>query len=119
MQADLISSGHVWQHIGTPTTFYEFAHPWIVRVGLKPGAELGFADGVAAAEAADVRTFDYVVIGRCTTPAGLVAPYDEENTSETFVVQRLDGDDLFAFWQREANQPLFRPPVDLQSFKQE
>ena len=36
-----------------------------------------------------LKRFDYAVIGDSTTMVGLAAPFDEENTSETFVVEDL------------------------------
>lgn len=116
LAAEAISTPHIWQHIGPPVV-YEVAHPWIFRVGLNPDRVLEFAAGVGTPGPSALRDFDYAVIGDCTTVGGLAAPFDEENTTYTFVVQDLAGSDVFTFWRNNANTPLHRDPTDAQMFK--
>ena len=103
--ADAIAPQHIWRHdpIDGPT-YYEISHPAIFRVGLEPGTVLPFDGGTVNATAATLKRFDYVILGYATTPEGLVAPYDEEDTRELFKIERCEEEgDLFAFWRRHAN----------------
>ena len=113
---EAVSTPHVWQHAGMSMP-YEITHPWIYRVGLEPGAQLGFRLERARPDPAMLRRFDYAVIGDCTTIGGLEAPFDEENTKETFVVQDLAGSNLFDFWREHPNTRLHTPPSATQEFK--
>lgn len=115
--SEAVSTPHIWKHSGR-TVHYEVAHPWIYRVALQPGAALDFTGVRATPDRAKLRRFDYAVIGDCTTLAGLEAPFDEENTGETFVVQDLTDTDVFNFWRSNANTTLYAPPVDTQRFTQ-
>jgi hypothetical protein len=113
--AEVVATPHIWQHSGA-TVHYEVTHPWIYRVGLEPGTALPFLREEVKPDPTDLRRLSYAVIGDCTTVAGLEAPFDEENTAETFAVQDLAGTDLFQFWQDHANSNLHLPPGDLQTF---
>ena len=113
--SESISTPHVWMHQGF-SVYYEIAHPWIHRIGLQPGQHLDFADGTAVPAAGALRRFDYAILGDCTTLSGLIAPYDEENTEETFHVQSLEDTNLFDFWAANENTDLYARPVDRQTF---
>jgi len=114
--AEAVSTPHIWQHVGPPVV-YEVAHPWIFRVGLEPGRVLDFAGAVATPDVAALRRFDYAVIGDCTTIAGLEAPFDEEDTAHSFLVQDIAGSDVFTFWESNANTLLHKDPTHPQGFK--
>ena len=116
LPAEAVSTPHLWQHVGPPVV-YEVAHPWISRIGLQPGHVLDFAAGAATPDPSALRHFEYAVIGDCTTVEGLEAPFDEENTTNTFVVQDLAGSDVFTFWRSNANTPLHEDPTDTQGFR--
>jgi hypothetical protein len=113
--AEVISTPHIWQHAGH-AVYYEVVHPWTFRVGLNPGQNLEFAGAEATPDPASLRGFDYAVLGDCTNVAGLRAPFDEENTTQTFAIQDLAGADICTFWKANANTPLFADPTDTQSF---
>jgi hypothetical protein len=113
--AEAISTPHVWRHTNH-SVYYEITHPWIYRVGLEPGRQLDFAGGAATPATDALRRFDYAVLGDCSTVAGLEAPYDEENTAQTFLVQPLDETNLFNVWAENANIPMHAPPRDRQTF---
>ena len=116
--AEVISTPHIWQHAGRSVE-YEIVHPWIYRIGLQPGSHLDFRDREATPDPAGLKRFDYAVIGDCTTLSGLEAPFDEENTEHTFVVQDLGDVNLFDFWRHHSNTPLHAPPTITQQFKPE
>ena len=114
--AESISTPHVWKHEGH-SVYYEIAHPWIYRIGLRPSHHLDFAGSAATPGPGALRRFDYGVLGDCSTVAGLEAPYDEENTAETFRVQALEETNLFDFWATNANTDLYASPSDKQTFR--
>jgi hypothetical protein len=116
--AEVISTPHIWQHTGRSVE-YEIVHPWIHRIGLQPDSHLDFRDREATPYPAALKRFEYAVIGDCTTLSGLEAPFDEENTEHTFVVQDLGDVNLFDFWRHHSNTPLHAPPSLTQQFKLE
>ncbi len=113
--AEHIAPSHVWKHT-TDRVEYEVTHPWIYRVGLTPGGRYAFERDGAVLTQPGVKRFEYLVLGDCTTRSGLAAPYDEEDTSETFLIQSLTGETVFAFWRRNANKALWRGDVERQEF---
>jgi hypothetical protein len=114
--AEHVAPSHVWKHT-TDRVVYEMAQPWIYRVGLVPGRTYKFRGNQAKFLQAALKQFEYLVIGDCTTPEGLIAPYDEENTEETFLVQELAGETLFDFWRTHGNQALWQTDVETQEFE--
>lgn len=114
--AEIVSAPHVWLHRGG-SVYYEIAHPWIHRVGLLPGATLPFKGDRAVPVEADLRRFDYAVLGDCSTPEGAGAPFDEEETTETFAIADLGSADLFDYWWQHQNQVLYTPPSDTIGFE--
>lgn len=110
-----IAPSHIWKHT-TDRVEYEVAHPWIYRVGLAPGGRYGFERDSAVMPQPGVKCFEYLVLGDCMTTSGLEAPYDEEDTTETFLIESLGGETVFGFWRRNANQALWRDDVERQEF---
>jgi hypothetical protein len=86
--------------------YYEVIGPEILRVAVKPGAEVRIRDGMASAAPEDMKAFNYVVMGHAGTREGLIAPYDEESTEEVMFLEDLTTEDVFEFWQRNANSDL-------------
>ena len=111
--AEHVAPSHVWKHT-TDRVVYEVTHPWIYRVGMAPEGRYAFAGDNAAFGQPDLKQFQYLVLGDCTTKEGLAAPYDEEETSETLLIEELAGETLFDFWRENANQPLWHRDVELQ-----
>lgn len=115
----MVASAHLLRHdqraaIGV---FYEAVLPAVFRVGLEPGAALNFSGDIAKPPTTSLKHFDYVVVGDARTQTGIVAPYDEENTSSICKVERVDDGDLVSFWRDNANSDLFsRMIVDRQVF---
>ncbi|WP_152967618.1 hypothetical protein [Pannonibacter phragmitetus] len=84
--------------------YYEVVGPEIYRIGVQPGAALTYAKGIATADEASLKRFDYLVVGDASRIEGLAAPYDEEETDQVVHVERLDaGLDLFQFWLEHQN----------------
>lgn len=84
--------------------YYEVVGPEIYRIGVQPGVALTYAKGIATANEASLKRFDYVVVGDASSVEGLAAPYDEEETDQVVHVERLDaGLDLFEFWLEHQN----------------
>lgn len=102
--AEIIASQHIYRHAphGDPV-YYECCHPAIARVGLKPGRVIPFDGTHLRAVGDEFKRFDYVVLGDADTREGLIAPYDEENTESTFLIERCGEETFFDFWQRNSN----------------
>jgi len=66
-----------------------------------------------------LKTFDYVVVGDCSTLVGLTAAYDEEDTTHIMKLERVpQGRTLLDFWFEYANQDLYSgKQVELQAFQ--
>jgi hypothetical protein len=106
----------VWRHdANDQPVYYKTAHQQIFRIGIEPGTVLPFEDDTIIVSQASLKHFEYVVLGYANTKAGLVAPFDEEETRELFKIERCD--DLFEFWKSHPNRDLCAPKdVDLQEF---
>lgn len=113
--AEHVAPSHVWKHT-TGVVEYEVAHPWISRVGLKPGGHYYIDRNHAADDQQDLKRFDHLVLGDCTTLAGLAAPYDEEDTSETFLIEEVSSGTVFDFWRQHSNQVLWHQDGEAQIF---
>jgi len=87
--------------------FYEAVLPAVFRVGLQPGAVLTFSGDLAATPTTSLKGFDYVIVGDARTKTGIVAPYDEENTTSICIIERVEDGDFFTFWRDNANTELF------------
>ena len=103
--AGIVAPNHLRLHKppGIQVAYYEVVLPEVVRVGLAPGFVLPIYGGSVHPEKASFKTFDYIVCGDAATEAGLIAPFDEENTAEVLHLERLLKSDLFTFWQENAN----------------
>lgn len=115
--ADHVSPSHIWEHHLCGVE-YEIVHPWIYRVGLKPGEAYDFIGDRGTQGQNGLKRFDYVVIGDCTIKPGLAAPYDEDVTDETFQIQDLGDRTVFQFWREHSNQQLLSDDVQKQEFQQ-
>ena len=102
--ASLVASQHLYLHsaIGQ-AVYYEACNPDIYRVGLQPGKVAPFMDGVLNVPDADRKRFDYMVLGDADTEAGLIAPYDEEETKSLLHIEACTQQTLFDFWRSHAN----------------
>ncbi|WP_019626253.1 hypothetical protein [Thioalkalivibrio sp. ALJT] len=105
---ELISPHHVIKH-SPPNSmvYYEISAPFIHRVRICKGSRLGFS-GSEITDSEAVRFHDKVIIGDGRTLEGLLAPFDEENTSQTFEIQKTDPQKtILEFWFDHANQDLY------------
>ncbi len=105
---EFIAPHHVIKH--TPPNnivYYEISTPFIHRVQIEKGASLKFS-GADITTDQKVVFHEQVVIGDGRTLDGLLAPFDEENTSQRFEIQKPDpGKTILAFWFDHANENLF------------
>lgn len=102
--ASLVAPQHLYLHsaIGQ-AVYYEACNPDIYRVGLQPGKVAPFMDGVLSVPDADRKRFEYMVLGDADTEAGLIAPYDEEETKSLLYIAACTQQTLFDFWRSHAN----------------
>lgn len=117
--ASLVASQHVYRHAAIgQAVYYEACNPDIYRVGLQPGKVAPFMDGLLNVPDADRKRFEYMVRGDADTEAGLIAPFDEEETKSILHIEACTQQNLFDFWRTHANsnQVAGRAP-DLLVFK--
>lgn len=108
--SQIVAPAHILFHpyVHPNPAYYEIVGSEIVRVAMKPGANLPFVDKKAAPSASDLKRFDYVVEGDASTKAGLEAPMREETTDEIAHLEKLDrGLDIFEYWLKHANTDQF------------
>ena len=65
------------------------------------------------------KQFDYVIVGDATTVAGLAAPYNEEETSHIWKIERApDQSTMLDFWMEHGNTDHFSGKTpEMQQFK--
>ena len=102
--ASLVAPQHLYLHsaIGQ-AVYYEACNPDIYRVGLQPGKVAPFMDGVLNVPDADKKRFEYMVLGDADSEAGLIAPFDEEETKSLLHIEACTQQTLFDFWRSHAN----------------
>lgn len=105
----IVASAHLLRHHQAAAIgiFYEAVLPAVFRVGLQPGAVLDFSASLATPAASALKAFDYVIVGDARTKTGIVAPYDEENTTSICKVERVEDRDFASFWRDHANTDQF------------
>lgn len=110
---------HVYRHDEETSVYFELPHSFIQRIGTQPGGTVQFDGLNRIHHQADFKAFDYVVVGHCTTLAGLIAPYDEEDTRHIMKIERIpDGQTMLDFWFEFGNQDLYSgKQVELQEFQ--
>jgi hypothetical protein len=64
--------------VGTQPAYFEVVSPEIIRVGVVPIAKLQLAKPEVTVEDADLKQFNYVLIGDAGTPEGLAAPFTKK-----------------------------------------
>jgi len=100
-------SPNLWLHRPTGfTPFYEICNSYIYRVGLRINNSLKYDKTNYSSCKTPIQ--EYIVAGDCTTFKGLMAPFDEENTSEIFKIEPLsDSINILDFWFENSNQDLY------------
>ena len=100
---------HLYYHpfVDGQPAYYEIIGPEILRIAMLPSEVVPLVRGAVTQEVTKQKRFNYVVLGHAGSPAGLAAPYDEENTDEVMFLEELSpGTDVFSFWQANANSDL-------------
>ena len=107
--ASTIAPPQLYYHpaVNGQSAYYEVIGPEILRVAVNPGAVVPIRDGKTSVAPVDMKAFNYVVTGHAGTREGLLAPYDEEETEEVMFFEDITTEDVFEFWQRNANSDLF------------
>lgn len=86
--------------------YFEVVSPEIARIGLRPGSSALIQNSTVSVTAGNNKRFDYLVLRDASILEGLAAPYDEEDTVQVTLVERLVDQELFDFWQAHANKDL-------------
>jgi hypothetical protein len=103
-----LSPMHLHMHEGSSATFYAPVLPYVMRIGTDPGDVVRFDHDLCIQHDKEIRAFEYIVVGNCTTLEGLAAPYDEENTTSIMKIEcPAHGTNLQDFWFDQGNKDHF------------
>lgn len=119
VNSTILSNNHIWMHNMHPNVYYEPCGPFIYRVGLLPNTILSFNDEIIV-KSDNIKLTGYIVLGDASTKDGIIAPFDEENTTHLFKIEPfLDNDtNILEFWFNNGNKDLYsHKDVELQKFK--
>ncbi len=120
INATILAPQHIYRHeLGGDPPYYEITHEFIHRVGVNPGTTLPFDNKGRIDRSSNLKGFDYIVVGDCSSLDGLAAPYDEENTTHVLKIERVnDGRSFVTFWFSNGNTDLFSGKnPEMQQFK--
>ena len=120
IDASLLSPHHILFHTGDSlAAYHEICGAYIQRIGVEPGARVTITNKEVVLPQSHLKRFDYAIIGDATALAGLAAPYDEEDTTYHFKIERVSApSNILRFWLEHGNQDLFsHKGVSFQSFK--
>ncbi len=99
---------HIWRHESPEGVWYEICNPFTHRVGVLPGQELPFVGEEVWRGTFAEKQFEYVIVGDATQVTGLAAPYDEENTTDIWKIERIaETSTIPDFWMENGNQDLY------------
>lgn len=112
---ETVSPSHIWLHRPeSAPAYYEVVLPRVYRLGVTPGYHLPLHGKRIAIDAAQAKTLKYVVVGDASSPAGLAAPYNEE---ETLLIAKIDeipeGSEIIGRWHEKQNSHLY-PAMDVE-----
>ncbi len=119
VDASVVAPQHVYRHDAGGPVYYELPHHFIHRVGAAPGQVIAFDAEQRIHRQDGLVGFDYIVVGDCRTLEGLIAPYDEEDTTHVMKVERIpEGMTMLDFWFERGNADLFSGKhVEMQEFE--
>lgn len=105
IDASILAPQHIYMHDENGIVYYEFPHPFIHRIGTLPKNIIIFDDKKKLHRQINLKSFDYVVVGDCTTLEGLKAPYDEEDTQNIMKLEQIkDNLTILDFWFNFGNK---------------
>jgi hypothetical protein len=109
---------HTWRHCSPDGVWYEVCNPLTHRIGLSPEEKLPLHGPKIRSGGFTQKQFEYVIVGDATTVAGLAAPYNEEETSQIWKIERVpDGSTMLDFWMQYGNVDHFsRKTPEMQQF---
>ncbi len=106
----ILLNNHIWIHTHDTngTAYYEICSAFIYRVGLEFNTTLPFIDETLS-RIQNVKTTGYIVLGDAATRLGLLAPFDEEYTTEIFKIEPFfdSGSNMLKFWFDSGNKDLY------------
>lgn len=108
VEAAVLAPMHLHMHEGSVAFFYAPVLPFVQRIGTSPGESIAIDDEMCIHWDDDLKSFKYVVVGDCTTMAGLSAPYEEEETTQVMKVEcAAENISLLDFWFDHGNTDQF------------
>jgi hypothetical protein len=116
VDSSAIAPHHLYMHTDS-STWYQVCSPFIHRIGATPGQGIRFQEK-RIDRTGQVKQFDYVVVGDCTTVEGLHAPYEEEDTKYMLKIERPIKGHILEFWRNNANKDHFHGKrLEMQRFE--
>ena len=109
VDTETISPSHIWLHrpMDQPA-YYEIVLPKVFRVGVHPGETLPFKGTSLAVPEASTKSLPYVIVGDADNDAGLIAPYNEEETLQLAKVDYTpEGIEIIERWHQQQNTLMF------------
>lgn len=95
---------HLWRHDSHEGVWYEICNSFTHRVGLPPERKLPITGSEIRSGGFSQKQFDYLIVGDATTVAGLAAPYNEEETSHIWKIERTpERSTMLDFWMEQGN----------------
>jgi len=119
VNATTLSPQHLLRHsFKSDPVFYEIISQFIYRVGASPQNNVYFEDFTIKRENNNIKQLDYIICGDATTIKGLESPFDEENTSSIFKIEKcLNKSCILDFWFENCNKDHFsNKSIEIQSF---
>lgn len=109
VDTESISPSHVWMHrpMDQPA-YYEIVLPKVFRVGVHPEKTLPFRGTRLAVPKEYIKTLRYAIVGDADDDAGLIAPYNEEETMQLAKIDFIpDGMEIIERWYQQQNTRMF------------
>jgi len=109
VDTETISPSHVWLHrpMDQPA-YYEVVLPKVFRVGVNSGETLPFSGTRLAVPKDSTKTLPYAIVGDADDNAGLIAPYNEEETMQLAKIDFIpEGMEVIERWYQQKNTLMF------------
>ena len=82
--------------------YHEIVCPFVHRIGVEAGTTVKIRGKRLLPNSP--KTFNYAIVGDATFHSGLIAPFDEENTTEILKIELIDEPlEIIGFWKKNEN----------------
>ncbi|MBU3187210.1 hypothetical protein [Clostridium estertheticum] len=122
VDATILSTQHILMHTFKDIpVYYEIMSPFIYRIGVVPQSNIYFDKLTINRQNNNIKQLYYIICGDATTMEGLIAPFDEENTSSIFKIERVsDKSNILEFWFDNCNMDHYtNKTIEVQIFNKD